>query len=74
MNRRAGKCLQLTETTQPASALNNNAESAHKAEIGTVIDDEKMTRLTSELSVMFKRSHELEDEIRQRLGAIGYEI
>jgi len=36
--------------------------------------DEKMTRLTSELSTMFKRSHELEDEIRKRLGAIGFEI
>ena len=36
--------------------------------------DEKMTRLTGELSVMFKRSRELEDEIRQRLGAIGFEI
>lgn len=36
--------------------------------------DKKMTRLTSELSVMFKRSHELEDEIRKRLGAIGFEI
>jgi type I restriction enzyme M protein len=36
--------------------------------------EEKMTRLTSELSDMFKRSHELEDEIRKRLGAIGYEM
>lgn len=36
--------------------------------------DEKMTRLTGELSEMFKRSHELEDEIRKRLGAIGYDI
>ena len=36
--------------------------------------DEKMTRLTSELSDMFERSHELEDEIRKKLGAIGYEI
>jgi type I restriction enzyme M protein len=36
--------------------------------------DEKMTRLTAELSEMFKRSHELEEEIRQRLGAIGFEI
>jgi type I restriction enzyme M protein len=36
--------------------------------------NEKMSRLTSELSVMFKRSHELEDEIRIRLGAIGFEI
>ncbi len=36
--------------------------------------DEKMTRLTSELSEMFQRSHELEAEIKKRLGAIGYEI
>lgn len=36
--------------------------------------EEKMARLTSELSEMFKRSHELEDEIRRRLGAFGYEI
>ena len=36
--------------------------------------EEKMTRLTSELSGMFKKSHELEDEIRRKLGAIGYKI
>ena len=36
--------------------------------------EEKMTRLTSELSEMFKKSHELEDEIREKLKAIGYEI
>ena len=36
--------------------------------------EEKMTRLTAELSGMFKKSHELEDEIRRKLGAIGYEI
>ena len=36
--------------------------------------EEKMTRLTSELSDMFKKSHELEEEIRKKLGAIGYEI
>ena len=36
--------------------------------------EEKMTRLTAELSEMFKRSHELEGEIRKRLGAIGYDI
>ena len=36
--------------------------------------DEKMMRLTGELSEMFKRSHELEGEIRKRLGAIGYDI
>lgn len=36
--------------------------------------DEKMKRLTSELSVLFKESIELQGEIRQKLGAIGYEI
>ena len=36
--------------------------------------EEKMARLTSELSDMFKKSHELEDEIRKKLGAIVYEL
>lgn len=36
--------------------------------------EEKMEKLTSELSVMFARSHELEAEIKERLGAIGFEI
>lgn len=36
--------------------------------------EEKMKRLTSELSEMFARSHELEGEIKERLGAIGYEL
>ena len=36
--------------------------------------EEKMKRLTSELSEMFEKSHELEEEIRKKLGAIGYEI
>ncbi len=36
--------------------------------------DEKMTRLTSELSEMFEKSHELEDKIRKNLKAIGYDI
>jgi len=36
--------------------------------------EEKMARLTGDLSVMFKRSRELEEEIRTRLGAIGFEI
>lgn len=36
--------------------------------------EEKMTRLTSELSGMFKKSRELEAEIREKLGAIGYAI
>ena len=36
--------------------------------------EEKMVRLTGELSELFAQSHKLEDEIRQKLGAIGYEI
>ena len=36
--------------------------------------EEKMARLTSELSGLFAESHRLEQEIRERLGAIGYEI
>lgn len=36
--------------------------------------EEKMARLTGELTDLFMQSHELEDEIRQRLGAIGYEV
>ena len=36
--------------------------------------EEKMTRLTSELSGMFAKSHELEEEIRKKLGAIGYNL
>ena len=36
--------------------------------------EEKMQRLTSELSGLFAKSRELEDEIRNKLGAIGYEL
>ena len=36
--------------------------------------EEKMQRLTSELSEMFKESIELQEEIKRKLGAIGYEI
>jgi type I restriction enzyme M protein len=36
--------------------------------------DEKMARLTGELAEMFAKSRHLEDEIRERLGAIGYEF
>lgn len=35
---------------------------------------EKMGRLTAELSELFAESAELEKEIRQRLGAIGFEV
>ena len=36
--------------------------------------EEKMSRLTSELSELFAKSHDLEAEIKERLGAIGYDI
>lgn len=36
--------------------------------------EEKMTRLTGELSELFSQSHTLEAEIRQKLEAIGYGI
>ena len=36
--------------------------------------EEKMARLTGELSGLFAESHRLEREIRERLGAIGYDI
>ena len=36
--------------------------------------EEKMKRLTGELSEMFIKSNELQEEIRKNLGAIGYEI
>ncbi|MHC1719117.1 MAG: N-6 DNA methylase [Clostridiaceae bacterium] len=47
--------------------------------IEEVIDDgepfeEKMERLTEELAEMFAKSHKLEEDIRQRLEAIGYEF
>lgn len=36
--------------------------------------EEKMVRLTKELSEMFRQSHELEAQIRERLRGIGYEV
>lgn len=36
--------------------------------------EEKMERLTSELSGLFAKSHDLEKEIKERLGEIGFEI
>ena len=36
--------------------------------------EEKMARLTSELSTLFAKSRELEEDIRKKLGAIGYEV
>lgn len=36
--------------------------------------EDKMNRLTSKLSELFAKSHELEAEIKEKLGAIGYDI
>ena len=36
--------------------------------------EEKMERLTNTLANQFKRSRELEEEIRKQLGGIGYEL
>ena len=36
--------------------------------------EEKMARLTTELSGLFEESHRLEKEIREKLGAIGYGV
>lgn len=36
--------------------------------------EDKMNRLTSELSELFVKSHKLEAEIKEKLGAIGYEL
>ncbi len=36
--------------------------------------EEKMERLTTELVELFRQSSQLEEEIRKRLGAIGYEV
>lgn len=36
--------------------------------------EEKMKRLTGELSSMFEKSHELESEIKKQLKSIGYEL
>ncbi len=36
--------------------------------------EEKITKLTQELSKQFEKSHSLEDEIKKNLGAIGYDM
>lgn len=36
--------------------------------------EEKMERLTKELSELFQKSHELEVQIKEQLGSIGYEV
>lgn len=36
--------------------------------------EEKMSKATAELSELFAKGHELEDEIRKQLGSIGWEV
>ena len=45
-----------------------------EAEADGEVFEEKMARLTGELSGLFAQSHVLEAEIKERLGAIGYEV
>ncbi len=44
------------------------------AETDTEPFEEKMTRLTEELSEMFKKSNALQDEIKDKLATIGWEV
>jgi type I restriction enzyme M protein len=72
--------LFLAEVVQKLKFLNNSILTPGRyVGIEEQDDDDepfeaKMARLTDELSQSFKRSRELEKEIRKRLGAIGYEI
>lgn len=45
-----------------------------EAEDDGVPFEEKMEKLTKEISQQFKESHELEEKIRKALGSIGFEI
>ena len=36
--------------------------------------EDKMKRLTTELSGLFEQSHQLEEEIRKQLGSIGFNV
>ena len=45
-----------------------------ETEDGGIPFEEKMKKITSELSKQFEESHKLEEEIRKNLKAIGYEI
>ena len=36
--------------------------------------EEKMTRLTTELGELFEKSNSLQEEVRRKLGALGYEF
>ena len=54
-------------------ATNRGLRITH-AEDGGEPFDEKMKRLTGELSVMLKKSHKLEEEIRERLGEVRFDL
>ena len=41
---------------------------------GKLFQKQEDNRLTLELSEMFKQSHKLEKEIREKLKGIGYEV
>lgn len=49
------------------------SELKNKKTMANLFED-KMKRLTSELSEMFTKSNELQDEIKKNLSAIGFEV
>ena len=49
------------------------SELKNKKAMANLFED-KMKRLTYELSEMFTKSNELQDEIKKNLSAIGFEV
>ena len=60
------------KTIDVSDELRDKAEDV--LERGREVFEEKMKRLTTELSGQFKRSHELETEIRKNLENIGFKL
>ena len=47
---------------------------AEEEEEDTELFDEKMKKLTSELSEQMKQGHKLDEEIKKNIGSIGYNL
>lgn len=72
-----GFCYEAT--TEEINSNDNILTPGRYVGVEDVIDDgvpfeEKMTKLTNELSKQMKESRELDEEIKKVLGAIGYDI
>ena len=63
----------LKGETKADDSSNTEAAEEKQEEDGEPFE-EKIARLTGELSELFAQSHTLEAEIRQKLTAIGYEL